>query len=292
MESIIVNNILKSDFKREAEVQGFEVFDPETVLKIRKAENFLIKKSLTQELSEVEINQIDLCKSEVESLKSAYVINDETLKKEIVFFRERDLEKAASHRYFKREGTPGNYKYYYTEAEYKQAKGGESKEKKESYADSDEYRVKRGEYGDAREKGASHEEAQKKANDHWEKVKDEYSKKDSKTDITSTDKVVGTVSKEDADYIKNNKWVGKENGIYRIPKERAVKDRYITDNEKNEDKAWSDYKKESLLLHSDGEFIIITDNEVIRKPFPDKTPEQQRKEFKEKYPNEEYLGDI
>lgn len=30
------------------------------------------------------------------------------------------LEKA--HKYFKREGTPGNYKYYYTETEYKEAK--------------------------------------------------------------------------------------------------------------------------------------------------------------------------
>lgn len=34
-----------------------------------------------------------------------------------------ELEKAMGHKYFKREGTPGNYKYYYTEAEYKQAKG-------------------------------------------------------------------------------------------------------------------------------------------------------------------------
>lgn len=32
------------------------------------------------------------------------------------------LEKA-NHKYFKREGTPGNYKYYYTEEEYKKAKG-------------------------------------------------------------------------------------------------------------------------------------------------------------------------
>ena len=33
------------------------------------------------------------------------------------------LEKAMGHKYYKREGVPGNYKYYYTEAEYKQAKG-------------------------------------------------------------------------------------------------------------------------------------------------------------------------
>lgn len=39
------------------------------------------------------------------------------------------IQKSAPHKYFKREGTPGNYKYYYTEAEYKQAKG--TKDKKE-----------------------------------------------------------------------------------------------------------------------------------------------------------------
>lgn len=32
------------------------------------------------------------------------------------------LEKAMGHKYYKREGVPGNYKYYYTEAEYKEAK--------------------------------------------------------------------------------------------------------------------------------------------------------------------------
>lgn len=42
------------------------------------------------------------------------------------------LEKSMGHKYFKREGTPGNYKYYYTEAEYKQAKGKKSEENKEN----------------------------------------------------------------------------------------------------------------------------------------------------------------
>lgn len=32
------------------------------------------------------------------------------------------LEKGINHKYYKREGTPGNYKYYYTEEEYKKAK--------------------------------------------------------------------------------------------------------------------------------------------------------------------------
>lgn len=35
------------------------------------------------------------------------------------------LEKGINHKYFKREGTPGNYKYYYTEEQYKKEKAGE-----------------------------------------------------------------------------------------------------------------------------------------------------------------------
>lgn len=33
------------------------------------------------------------------------------------------FEKAGMHKYIRREGSPGNYKYYYTEEEYRQAKG-------------------------------------------------------------------------------------------------------------------------------------------------------------------------
>ena len=37
-----------------------------------------------------------------------------------------DIEKSINHKYFKREGAPGNYKYYYTEEEYnKKGKSGE-----------------------------------------------------------------------------------------------------------------------------------------------------------------------
>lgn len=42
------------------------------------------------------------------------------------------------HKYFKREGTPGSYKYYYTEAEYKEAKDG--KEESDS-KDSKSYKI-------------------------------------------------------------------------------------------------------------------------------------------------------
>lgn len=42
----------------------------------------------------------------------------------------RELEKSRPTKYFKREGSPGNYKYYYTEEEYKKAKGGAGEAKK------------------------------------------------------------------------------------------------------------------------------------------------------------------
>ncbi|NCB02940.1 MAG: hypothetical protein EOM67_12340 [Spirochaetia bacterium] len=39
------------------------------------------------------------------------------------------LEKGINHKYYKREGTPGNYKYYYTKEEYDKAKGREKEDK-------------------------------------------------------------------------------------------------------------------------------------------------------------------
>lgn len=41
--------------------------------------------------------------------------------------RGSDIQKSITHKYFKREGTPGNYRYYYTEDQYKQAKSGVDK---------------------------------------------------------------------------------------------------------------------------------------------------------------------
>lgn len=38
------------------------------------------------------------------------------------------LEKAMGHKYYKREGTPGNYKYYYTEEQYNKEKKGEKED--------------------------------------------------------------------------------------------------------------------------------------------------------------------
>jgi carbonic anhydrase/acetyltransferase-like protein (isoleucine patch superfamily) len=40
------------------------------------------------------------------------------------------IQKARPHKYYKREGGPGNYKYYYTEEQYKKEKGGKPEEKK------------------------------------------------------------------------------------------------------------------------------------------------------------------
>lgn len=196
MKAIIVNNILKSDFKTQAEVQGFEVFDAKTVLALRKLEKNIIQKSLTEELTEDDEMQLEICKSEVNSLKAANVVSDETLRKELVFYRKKDsdIEKAASHKYFKREGTTGNYKYYYTEAEYKQAKGGgESKESdsKGKVYHSDKYDAK----NSRKTKTSTVYLEGTEVVDIYDKGTDTYRAtvpvsrfKDSKTDISSTDK--------------------------------------------------------------------------------------------------------
>jgi len=39
-----------------------------------------------------------------------------------------NIEKSINHKYFKREGSPGNYKYYYTEEQYKKEKGEDKEE--------------------------------------------------------------------------------------------------------------------------------------------------------------------
>lgn len=122
MKSEIIENILKSDFESQAQIQGFETFSLEAVQKLRDVEKFLMNKSLTEELSEEENIQLDICKGEISTLSVTQVINDNTLKKEHIFYRHNDLEKGG-HKYFKREGTPGNYKYYYTEAQYNKEKG-------------------------------------------------------------------------------------------------------------------------------------------------------------------------
>lgn len=55
-----------------------------------------------------------------------------------------DIEKALTHKYFKREGTPGHYKYYYTEADYKAGKSSsvEPKESKKDKINSEAEKIK------------------------------------------------------------------------------------------------------------------------------------------------------
>ncbi len=63
---------------------------------------------------------------------------------------DRIIQKARPHKYIKREGTPGNYKYYYTLEEYKAAKGeavdtteGRKPKEKEKSGDEDSARTER-----------------------------------------------------------------------------------------------------------------------------------------------------
>lgn len=109
-------------------------------------------------------NRLNFEKAEQNSLISQ--VQDDVLKG---MSEEEILEKARAGKYT---DTPENRKLGRVGQQY----GSKKEEQGGNYADSDEHRVKSGEYGAAREKGSSHEEAQKIANNHWEKVKNEYSK--------------------------------------------------------------------------------------------------------------------
>lgn len=72
-----------------------------------------------------------------------------------------ELEKAMGHKYFKREGTPGNYKYYYTEAEYRAAKGKKSEDQSSEVIEKDGKKYKlqpNGKYLEISEQGMTKEQ--------------------------------------------------------------------------------------------------------------------------------------
>ena len=63
-----------------------------------------------------------------DSLEKGFITEHEF---ELAINKAEDIAKAAGHKYFKREGIKGKYKYYYTEAEYNEAKGIKGGDKKE-----------------------------------------------------------------------------------------------------------------------------------------------------------------
>lgn len=72
-----------------------------------------------------------------------------------------ELEKAMGHKYFKREGTPGNYKYYYTEAEYRAAKGKKPEDQSSEVIEKDGKKYKlqsNGKYLEISEQGMTKEQ--------------------------------------------------------------------------------------------------------------------------------------
>jgi hypothetical protein len=65
-----------------------------------------------------------------EDLNKAVDLVNDTFNKGLITELQAELflEKAINHKYFKREGTAGNYKYFYTEDEYRQSQGKDSKD--------------------------------------------------------------------------------------------------------------------------------------------------------------------
>lgn len=149
------NTFVKNDFLEKASVEQWDVYESNIIKSIAESYSGILKKSETVELSEEEEVQLKVFKAEINSLNSINVVNDD-LTKETVFYRHKNdtekcnrlskslkseiainkvrlgfekglideaaLEKATGERYFKREGVIGNYKYYYTEAQYNEKK--------------------------------------------------------------------------------------------------------------------------------------------------------------------------
>lgn len=91
-----------------------------------------------------------------------------------------DIEKAIGHKYFKREGTKGGYKYYYTEAEYKESKGNGNNYPQASMQDEGEDIQEKVKERLAAKKKLEEERAYDKTNEGLgekeEKVKESYDK--------------------------------------------------------------------------------------------------------------------
>lgn len=120
------NEFEKSEFIQKAEVEGYKVYSGELIKSFTAAYKKLLQKSEFEPLTTEEETQLKIFKSELESIHQVKVLTGDNngIKSEVMYYRTAaDIEKAAGHKYYKREGTPGNYKYYYTEEQYRKAKG-------------------------------------------------------------------------------------------------------------------------------------------------------------------------
>jgi len=127
-----------------------------------------------------------------------------------------EIEKAIAHRYFKREGTKGNYKYYYTEADYKAGKSGGEHESNEYIDPEFEREVK--EFDEYHKKGG---EASKEFNEDQKKiaarlkVEGKDSDKKEEKELTEDDKQLLNVLNHDIvsyknEYLSHEKTFGKK----------------------------------------------------------------------------------
>jgi len=99
------------DFTEEIRKQ--QLLDKITVIRtitpeVQESAVELISKSLFDEFDGVDVDAIEKSLNTVGSILGDSEVDD--------------IEKAIGHKYFKREGTKGSYKYYYTEADYKAGK--------------------------------------------------------------------------------------------------------------------------------------------------------------------------
>lgn len=175
------------------------------------------------------------------------------------------IQKSATHKYFKREGVPGNYKYYYTEAEYRAAKGkkpedrpSEDRPSEVIEKDGKKYKLQsNGKYLETSEHGLTKKEHLEMAEQHYENI----------GKLLEVDKV------DEAD---------KEQGRNVIHKMRASK---LSDKEFTKEELKGDKKEGSYIVDN------VNNGEVINSLFKEwnsiKTPEQH-KEWAKKVANTKF----
>lgn len=188
------------------------------------------------------------------------------------------LEKAMGHKYFKREGTPGNYKYYYTEAEYKQAKGKGTEGKGSSETiekDGKKYKLQpNGKYLEISEHGLTKEQHEAKKRKY---LIDEDDARDAHIEAYSK-------RYPHADRLHKEHMEAMENRVLHQDMAKKLSDKEFTKEELKGDKK-EDQKKEPEVIEKDdkkyklqpnGKYLEVSEHGMTKKEHSDYEQKQMR----------------
>lgn len=182
------------DMEQEAEIEGGPIADKYGD-ELNLIENKIQK--INQEIKGLNVEPFIYKQSEEFVPASLLVLQKSEIMQGIGHDTTADiLEKSMGHKYFKREGAPGKYKYYYTEEDYNQAKK-ESKGVSEQSNKEDNLNFQESRLKELQEKLRKHDFNQKST--FWVNSNAEISKKNNAFVVNYKNKPVGTYnSSEDA----------------------------------------------------------------------------------------------